>query len=101
MFNSRNKNLDSYHTFRDVLYNRSNLALDAQFLETDNQSQRIFAYTGETEGQGVGYAAYDKIFSFFRFDVTRYANMKSLYQSLPMFDRSGKDVSVQYEGGQL
>lgn len=99
LFNSRNRGLDSYHTFRDVLYGRSNLALDAQFMETDNQCQRIFAYTGSTGG--TLYSQYDKIFSFFRFDVDRYSHSKSLSESLPMFDRSGQKQSVQYEGNQL
>lgn len=102
IFNSRSRGLESYHTFRDVLYGRSNLALDAQFIATDNQTQRIFANTGSNDSDaGDRYALFDKIFSFMRFDATNYSNMKPLSQSLPMFDHSGKKQSVQYEGNQL
>lgn len=97
LFATRNTGLDSYHTFRDVLYGRSNLALDANFIATDNQAQRVFAYTGSNTNDTL-YAQYDKIFSFFRFDVTRYSDAKSLSDSLPLFNRSGENTSLEYEG---
>ena len=96
LFNSRNTGLESYHTYRDVLYGRNNLAIDANFLEADNQTQRIFAFTGEQVNQG--YAQYDKIFNQMYFNVTKYSMMKSLSASLPFFDEDGNRVNVEYEG---
>lgn len=100
LFNSRNRNLESYHTFRDVLYGRNNLAIDRQFMTADNQYQRIFAYMGESDAGGQ-YAQYDKIFSFFSFDFDKFTRQKSLGDSMPFFDEDGKDVSSDYEGKQL
>lgn len=96
LFNSRNTGLDSYHTMRDVLFGRNDLALDSKFLEADNQTQRIFAYTGEDTANG--YAQYDKIFNEMFFEVTKYSHAKSLSESLPFFDEDGKRVSVEYQG---
>lgn len=100
LLNSRNRGLDSYHTFRDVLYGRSHLAIDRQFMTVDNQTQRIFAYTGQQNDQGL-YEQYDKIFSFFSFSFTRYTDQKSLSESMPFFNKEGKDVDMEYEGTQL
>lgn len=100
LLNSRNRGLDSYHTFRDVLYGRSNLAIDRQFMTVDNQTQRIFAYTGQQNDQGL-YEQYDKIFTFFSFSFTRYTDQKSLSESMPFFNKEGKDVDMEYEGTQL
>ena len=101
LFNSRNRGLDAYHTYRDVLYGRNNFALDARFLEADNQSQRIFAYVGAADDQSGQYAQYDKIFNFMRFDATKYTNMKSLSESIPFFDEEGEKVNTSYEGEQI
>ena len=100
LLNSRNRGLESYHTFRDVLYGRNNLAIDRQFMTVDNQTQRIFAYTGQQNDQGL-YEQYDKIFTFFSFSFTRYTDQKSLSESMPFFNKEGKDVDVEYEGTQL
>lgn len=100
LFNSRNTGLDSYHTYRDVLFGRNNLAIDANFLEADNQTQRIFAYTGE-ETEGGLYAQYDKIFNQMYFEITKYSHARSLSQSLPFFDEDGKRVDVEYQGQNL
>lgn len=105
LFNSRNSGLDSYHTFRDVLYGRrdgtpNTLKIDRRFMEADNQYQRIFAYTGEENAQGI-YAQYDKIFSFISFNIDRYTDMKSLSESMPFFEDEGKRVGSNYEGTQL
>lgn len=100
LFSSRNTGLESYHTFRDVLYGRNNLAIDARFLEADNQTQRIFAYVGDVQGSG-SYDQYDKIFNEMYFNVTKYSHARSLSQSLPFFDEEGKKVSLDYEGANL
>lgn len=88
--------LKSYHTFRDVLYGRSNLANDLAFLQMDNQTQRIFAYVGDETSQGVDQD--DKMLSFFSFDMVRYSPIKPLSQSIPLFDKSGRDVVMDYLG---
>lgn len=100
IFNSRNLGLDSYHTFRDVLFGRSNLAIDSRFLEVDNQAQRIFAYVGNPTSSGQ-YAQYDKIFNEMFFDVTKYSHAKSLSESMPFFDEDGKRVSLEYQGSEI
>ena len=100
LFSSRNTGLESYHTFRDVLYGRNNLAIDAKFLEADNQTQRIFAYMGEASEKGL-YAQYDKIFNEMYFAISKYSHAQSLSQSLPFFDEDGKRVNVDYEGENL
>lgn len=100
LFSSRNTGLESYHTFRDVLYGRNNLAIDAKFLEADNQTQRIFAYMGEETEKGL-YAQYDKIFNEMYFSISKYSHAQSLSQSLPFFDEDGKRVNVDYEGENL
>lgn len=97
LFSSRNTGLESYHTYRDVLFGRNNLAIDAKFLEADNQTQRIFAYMGEENKAGL-YEQYDKIFNEMYFNVTKYSHAQSLSQSLPFFDEDGKRVNVDYEG---
>lgn len=100
LFSSRNTGLESYHTYRDVLFGRNNLAIDAKFLEADNQTQRIFAYMGEENANGL-YAQYDKIFNEMYFNVTKYSHAQSISQSLPFFDEDGKRVSVSYEGDNI
>lgn len=108
LLRSRNTGLDSYHTFRDVLYSRNNLALDIDFLNIDNQTQRIFSYIGEDEStvsdsvsSGRSYDLDDKMFSFFSFNAVRYSSIKPLTQSLPLFDNDGRDVSMNYVGSGL
>ena len=100
LFSSRNTGLESYHTYRDVLFGRNNLAIDAKFLEADNQTQRIFAYMGEVNDKGL-YAQYDKIFNEMYFNVTKYSHAQSISQSLPFFDEDGKRVNVNYEGDNI
>lgn len=108
---SRNTGLDSFHTFRDVFYSRgslldnqssiapSTLVLDGRFLTADNQYQRIFAATGAlNDGE---YEMQDSFFSFFTYMVTRKNSMRSLSDSIPLFDKDGRDVTMPYEGSQL
>lgn len=92
--NSRNKNMQSYHTFRNVLYNRINLALDAQFLEADDQYDRIFASDPSNEVSD----SYDKFVSIFVFDTKRYSNMLSIGESMPIFNKQGDDVTLDNTG---
>lgn len=94
---SRNLQLDAYHTFRDVLYNRTNLALDAQFMHADNQYNRIYAVPVTEDN--VSYR--DHIESFFIFNVTRHNTMSSIGDSLPLFNKSGQDVTLENGGTQL
>lgn len=94
---SRNLQLDAYHTFRDVLYNRNNLALDAQFMHADNQYNRIYAVPST---QGVE-SSRDHIESFFVFNITRYNTMSTIGDSLPIFNRSGQDVTLENGGTQV
>lgn len=94
---TRNTDLDAYHTFRDVLYNRNNLALDAQFLEADNQYNRIFAVP-LTDGEEV---KREHIESLFLFDTNRYSTASSIGDSMPIFNRSGQSVNLDNGGTQL
>lgn len=94
-FDSRNENMQSYHTFRDVTYNRPNLALDAQFLQADNQFDRIFAVDPNDDLIG---DSYDKFISFFVFDAVRYSNMLSIGESMPLFNKQGDDVLLDNTG---
>lgn len=108
---SRNSGLDSFHTFRNVFYSRgsltdsqtvsssNSLVLDGRFLTADNQYQRIFASTGSlNDGE---YEMQDSFFSFFSYFVTRSNSMRSLSDSIPLFDKDGRDVTSNYEGSQL
>lgn len=95
---SRNADMSAYHTFRDVLYNRQNLALDAQFMQADNQYNRVFAYPLLNNK---GESARDHIESLFTFDITRYSTASTIGDSMPIFNRSGRDVSISNGGTQL
>lgn len=105
---SRNAGLDSFHTFRNVFYTRGSLTdeqsstsksflvLDGRFLTADNQYQRIFASTGKVnDGE---YEMQDSFFSFFSYMVTRRNSMRSLSDSVPLFDKDGRSVTMEYEG---
>lgn len=98
-FGSRNWNLGSYHTFRNVLYGRSNLALDAQFMQVDNQYDRIFSDINGDESRGLSNT--DKIFTIFYFDITKYSYMRPISDSLPIFDKSGENTSLDNGGFDL
>ena len=102
---SRNANLSSYHTFRDLEEDREGMpgnelpiALDAHFMSVGNQYNRIFA-SDPTDGDGT--SIYDKILSICRFDVTKHSSMASIGESLPLFHKDGQETNVQYEGNQL
>lgn len=99
-FNSRNVGLSSYHTMRDVLYGRSTLfSLDAQFLSVDQQYDRIFQ---EYNPDGsVEYDLTDKMFTIMYFDITRHANMLTIGESMPLFNKQGESVSLDYLGHEV
>lgn len=93
---SRNVAAGAYHTFRNVLYGRTNLALDAQFMQADNQYDRVFAFNPLNQDEN-----YDKIESLFLFDVTKYSNMLSIGDSMPIFNKSGRDVTIDNGGANI
>lgn len=97
---SRNKQLSAWHTFRNVLYGRSNLALDAQFLSVDNQYQRIFRYIG-AQSDGVNYDVDDKVWVKLNFQIDKYSTAKSLGNSLPFFEENGQEVHTNYLGSDV
>ena len=92
-FNSKNTGLDGYHTFRNVLYGRENLALDSQFLRVDNQYDRVFQQTDSVVS--------DHVMTMFTFDCKLYADMLSLAEALPLFNKKGESTVVDYEGTQI
>lgn len=89
---SRNNGLDSYHTFRDVSYNRQNgqLANDAQFKSVDGQFDRIFNNDGDY--------AHEHVLAFFNFEIRKSSLLLSIKDSLPFFDKSTDEVSVDKYG---
>lgn len=96
-FRSKNALLSSYHTFRDVLYGRNNLALDAQFMSVDNQYDRIFATTPDDAKA----ALFDKIFCMMNFKVIKKSYMLTLGESLPLFEKSGDNTELEYLGSDI
>lgn len=99
---SRGRNMDSWHTMRDVLYGRDSanpLALDSAFLHVDTQYQRIFQYIGNNQGDL--YDQDDKIWTFLGFDITKYSTAKSLGNSLPFFEENGREAHMNYEGSDI
>lgn len=98
---SRNVGLESYHTMRaldDKTERNGRIALDARFMSVGNQYNRIFA-ADPTDGSNS--SLYDKIFTIFRFNVTKYANMLTIGESMPIFDKKGENVTLDYQGTQL
>lgn len=91
--NSRNTGLSGYHTFRDVLFGRSNLALDAEFLRVDNQYNRIF--------ENMDLNSPDHFITMFSFDCKLRAKMLPLSESMPFFSKDGEKTTVNYLGSQL
>lgn len=95
-FGSRNTLLPAYHTFRDVLYGRSDLSLNAQFMQVDNQYDRIFAVAPTSQDANSG--LFDRFFTFIGFDVTKSSYMLSLGESLPLFNKQGDGTEISYLG---
>lgn len=98
---SRRVGKDAYHTFRNVLYNRTaqhQLALDAEFLQADNQYNRIYAAAPELVS---GSAGFDKIETLYLFNIVKYSSALSIGDSMPIFNRSGRDVTLENGGTQL
>lgn len=89
---SRNKGLESFHTFRDLLYHRGSpqiLANDLSFRAIDNQYDRIFSTAFNNSG-----ATYDHFIGYFQFGIKVYSNMRSISESLPFFEDEGRNVSM-------
>lgn len=99
-FRSQNEGLDAYHTFRDLSFGRGDTppVLDSRFMHVDNQFDRIFAVP---QDYAVNSDYYERMFTIFRFNCTRYSHMMSISESLPIFDKSGSDVSLDYQGSQI
>lgn len=98
---SRRAGKDAYHTFRNVLYNRTaqhQLALDAEFLQADNQYNRIYAAAPELVSDSAGF---DKIETLYLFNIVKYSSALSIGDSMPIFNRSGRDVTLENGGTQL
>ena len=98
--NSRNVGLDSYHTMRVIPSPSKDhpLVLDAEFLRVDNQYNRIFA---QDPRDGDGTSQYDKIFTIFQFNVTAYRHMLTISESIPLFNKQGRDVTVSMNGNSI
>lgn len=98
---SRNVGKDAYHTFRNVLYGRDaqhRLGLDAQFLQADNQYNRIYAVAPEASDME---QLQDKIESIYLFNTVKYSSQLSIGDSMPIFDKSGRDVNIENGGTQI
>lgn len=96
IFDSRNEGLDSYHTYRDVTFGRTDerpLSLDSNFFHVDNQYNRIFAVTGDESN--------DHVQSIFRLDIRKNSLLLSIKDSLPFFDKSGREANVRVGGASM
>lgn len=99
-FHSRNLGLDAYHTMRVLpMPTKANpLVLDAEFLRVDNQYNRIFAQDPKEDN---GASQYDKIFTIFQFNVTAHRHMLTISESIPLFDKQGRDTTVTMNGNSI
>lgn len=93
--NSRNSVLGSYHTFRDLtpyaLAGTLNNNLNFKLIDTD--FDRVFAVPSNDERNFV-----DHFITLFNFDVRKSSFVKSASDSLPFFDKSGKDEVFDFMG---
>ena len=89
----------SYHTMRMLPQPRANtpLANNADFLRVDDQYKRIFA-VDPTNPAG---AKYDHFIGYFSFNLKKSSHKLSVSESIPMFNKSGREVTTSYEGTQL
>lgn len=92
----------AYHTFRlldvpitDAQATDFDLLNDAEFRRVSNQFNRVFALDPQDSS---GNSDYDHFFVGFNFGVTAHRNMLSISESLPLFNRSGKDADFDYLG---
>lgn len=104
-----NAGMNSY-----VLHNGYDIAgVVESYSDVSNWSVRIGAYlytctNGSLDSSIVGLLVgssadsnYDHFIGYFNFHITAYRNMLSFSESIPMFDKSGKDITTSYEGTQL
>lgn len=100
IFRDRNVGSEAYHTFRLFdgptanNYTEFGIANDAEFRRVDSQYNRVFAVDPQDEGSSV----YDHFFTIMRFNVVAYRHMLSISESIPLFDKSGRDTSFDYLG---
>lgn len=100
LLRSRNTGRESFHTFRLFEQPSSSnvFALNADFLRCDGeQYDRIFA-SDPTNGSG---ARYDHFIGYFNFRVNVSSHVLPLNSSMPMFDKSGEQLSVEKNGSKI
>lgn len=89
---SRNKGLDSFHTFRNITYHKGTsniLSNNLSFHAIDNQYDRIFSTSFNNSDK-----TYDHFIGYFQFSIKVYSNMRSISESLPFYEDEGKNVSM-------
>lgn len=93
--NSRNALLGSYHTFRDLTpYAVSDtLKNNLNWKQITTDFDRVFAVPSNDERNFV-----DHFITIFNFHVHKTSVVKSASDSLPLFDKSGEDVNIEYMG---
>nr|CDL65752.1 unnamed protein product [uncultured bacterium] len=91
-YKSRNKGLDSFHTFRTLKPQKNNKVLipnNFEFRVIDNQYDRIFSSSFASKDKN-----YDHFIGYFQFSTKVYSNQKSISQSLPFYEEDGSEVTV-------
>lgn len=96
-FASRNSNMQAFHTFRDLqsYFDNNEASSSLAFLQVENQFGRIFQLDPTEPDRS---SLYDKVFTLFAFDAEKETHLRSLSDSLPLFDKSGKDANINYLG---
>lgn len=99
--------MDAYHTFRmfqepqNGYVSGESLAFaqnDAEFRQVGNQYDRVFSKNPlDSEGQEVA----DHFYVYFGWNIKRYNTMKPMLATIPLFDKSGREVNASYLGEQL
>lgn len=97
VFGSRNTNMQAFHTFRDLqpYFDSNEASSSLAFLQVENQYGRIFQLDPTDSDRS---SLYDKVFTLFAFDAEKETHLRSLSDSLPLFDKSGKDANINYLG---
>lgn len=97
--NSRNVGRDSYHTMRILPQPSSEnpLSNNSKFNRVSDEYTRIFAADPTNEAG----AKFDHFIGYFSFAFTKYSNKLSISESTALFNKSGRDVTLDYEGTQL
>lgn len=97
VFGSRNSNMQAFHTFRDLTdyFDNNEASTSLAFLQVENQFGRIFQLDPTDSDRS---SLYDKVFTLFAFDANKESHLRSLSDSLPLFDKSGQDANINYLG---